>query len=118
MNGPQRLVIPPQLQVLASLAQLLQKLEAEPGLVGAEQYRRVATALRDELATAAPGPVLDALLGLLPAAAELYENLQYGHAGLCRSPLEKSLNAELQASQAIRRAAARPTEGASDGSAA
>jgi hypothetical protein len=44
------------------------------------------------------------VLGAHPAAAELYENLQYEHAGLCRSPLEAALNAELLAGAAIQRA--------------
>ena len=53
----------------------------------------------------APGdhPVLDAH----PAASQVYENLHYGHAGLCRSPLEWALGAELRAREAIERAARR-----------
>jgi hypothetical protein len=35
------------------------------------------------------------LLDHFPAAAEVYENLQYAHAGLCRVPLEVSLTSEL-----------------------
>jgi len=41
-----------------------------------------------------------------PAASELYENLRYEHAGLVRAPLEKALNAELEARRAITLAAA------------
>jgi hypothetical protein len=35
------------------------------------------------------------LLDHFPAAGEVYENLQYAHAGLCRAPLEASLVSEL-----------------------
>ena len=42
-----------------------------------------------------------------PAAA-LYENLHYGDAGLCRSPLDAAMRAELLASQAIAAARTRP----------
>jgi len=42
-----------------------------------------------------------------PAAAELYENINYQVAGLCRSPLDASMNAELKAHQALQRAASR-----------
>jgi len=44
---------------------------------------------------------LDAVLEASPATAELYENLHYEHAGLCRSPLDAAMNAELAARTAI-----------------
>jgi hypothetical protein len=47
---------------------------------------------------------LDAVLARVPAAAELYENLNYQHAGLCRSPLDASLAAEAAARAAIDKA--------------
>jgi hypothetical protein len=43
------------------------------------------------------------VLRAFPAAAELYENVQYAHAGLCRQPLEAALNAELLTRAAIAR---------------
>ena len=46
-----------------------------------------------------PGVELGALLDTHPAAAELYENTVYQHAGLCRSPLDPALAAERQARQ-------------------
>ena len=51
---------------------------------------------------------LDALLTTFPAAAALYENARYDHAGLCRSPLDVSLASELQACAAIIKARAAP----------
>ncbi len=97
-----------RLQLLGAMAALLERLEREPRQASAAQYRAVAAQVSRLLAEAEPGEALDALLALAPATAELYENLQYQHAGLCRSPLEAGLNAELAATAALARAAARP----------
>lgn len=97
--------IPASLTVVAALAQLLQRLEFSTVPVSADQYRSVVQRLAAALREAPPGEALQALLAAFPAAAELYENLNYEHAGLCRSPLEASLNAELAARQAIARIA-------------
>ena len=98
------------------LAQLLERLDRSAVPVGAEQYRSVVRHLADEFDELQSHRGLSALLDAFPAAAELYENLNYGHAGLCRSPLERALAAELQARQLIERARRRPA--ASDASAA
>ncbi|MEW6704029.1 MAG: hypothetical protein AB1430_04180 [Pseudomonadota bacterium] len=97
--------IPASLTVVAALAQLLQRLELSREPVSADQYRSVVRRLADALHEAAPGEALEALLNAFPAAAELYENLNYQHAGLCRAPLEAALNAELAARQWIARLA-------------
>jgi DNA-directed RNA polymerase specialized sigma24 family protein len=47
---------------------------------------------------------LGALLDTHPAAAELYENVNYQYAGLCRSALDASLAAEQLAKEALNRA--------------
>ena len=47
--------------------------------------------------------MLAGLLDHFPAAAEVYENLQYGHAGLVRAPLEMSLSSELAARELLGR---------------
>ena len=96
--------IPAALVPLATLARLLQRLEASARPVSAEQYRLVADRLAHELRTAPQGAEFDAVLQAYPAARELYENLYYEHAGLCRSPLEASLHAEQEARRAIARA--------------
>lgn len=98
--------IPASLTVVATLAQLLQRLEGSVQPVGADQYRSVAQHLTEALREAPAGDALNAVLAAFPAAGELYENLNYQHAGLCRSPLEASLNAELAARAALERAAA------------
>ncbi|OYU68394.1 MAG: hypothetical protein CFE45_43015 [Burkholderiales bacterium PBB5] len=100
-----RLTVPAALQPLAGMALLLEKLERSPREASAAQYRGVAQQITALLQAAEPGPELNALLSAFPASAELYENLHYAQAGLCRSPLEASLNAELDARAALRRLA-------------
>ena len=89
------------LAVTHVLAQLLERLEHSPVPVGAEQYRSVVMHLVDEFRDVAPGDGLGKLLDAYPAAAEVYENLNYQHAGLCRSGLDASLAAELAAKDAV-----------------
>jgi hypothetical protein len=95
---------PAALQDLAAMATLLERLERQPRSVGAEQYRDVVRSVSKLLADAAPGDALHALLAVAPAAAEIYENLQYAHAGLCLSPLDRATAAEQAAAAAIEHA--------------
>jgi hypothetical protein len=76
--------------------------------VGAEQYRSVVMHLVHEFSDISSGTALGALLDKHPAAAELYENLNYEVAGLCRSSLDLSLAAEIEAKAAIKRAMGQP----------
>lgn len=92
------------LTVAHTLAALLERLDNSSASVGADQYRSVVTHLVDELAAVQPNDALKSLLDAHPAAAQVYENLNYEYAGLCRSPLDFSLSAELQAKEVIRRA--------------
>lgn len=89
--------------VLVTLAHLLERLERSGSSVDAGQYRLVASHLAQALATEAPGERLHAVLRTFPAAAELYENINYQYAGLCRSPLQTALDAEAKAVELIRR---------------
>ena len=86
---------------LVMLARMLERLDRSAVAVDAQQYRTVVEHLADELRAAPHDATLEAVLQACPAAAELYENLQYQHAGLCRSPLESALNAELAARAAL-----------------
>ena len=95
---------PAALQDLAAMAVLLERLERQPRKASAEQYREVVQRVSQLLAEAEPGMALDALLSVAPAVAEIYENQQYAHAGLVRSPLDASLAAEKAAVAAIARA--------------
>ena len=92
------------LAVTHVLAQLLERLEHSAVPVGAEQYRSVVMHLVDEFREVEPGTGLGQLLDAYPAAAEVYENLNYQHAGLCRSGLDAALAAEVSAMKAIERA--------------
>jgi hypothetical protein len=105
MNTPaaRPLALPAELTLVVALARLFQKLEASPVAVAPSQYRTVAERLAQALREAPAGDALDAVLRAFPAAAELYENVQYAHAGLCRQPLEAALNAELLTRAAIAR---------------
>lgn len=93
--------LPARLHTLAAMAALLERLERQPRSASAGQYRGVVQQVRELLAEAEGDEALPALLAIAPATAELYENLHYEHAGLCRSPLEDALNAELAAAAAI-----------------
>ncbi|MDB5732703.1 MAG: hypothetical protein JWQ03_2598 [Variovorax sp.] len=94
----------------AILAQLLERLEhgRQPD---AEQYRMVSQRLAQALDRIADNNTLDAVLQASPAAAELYENMHYQHAGLCRALLDVSLTTERSAREAIARAMRPATEG-------
>ncbi|MDO9438211.1 hypothetical protein [Hydrogenophaga sp.] len=102
------------LAVTHVLAQLLEKLEHSPVPVGAEQYRSVVEHLVHEFEDVEQGAELGRLLDAYPAAAEVYENLNYKHAGLCRSALDVSLAAEVSAREAIARAMRRAEPNSKD----
>jgi hypothetical protein len=86
---------------LVLLAQVLQRLERSAAAVDADQYRVVVQRLAAELEATSRDAGLDAVLANFPAVAELYENLNYAHAGLCRSSLDAGLAAEVAARAAI-----------------
>ncbi|WP_332776657.1 hypothetical protein [Polaromonas sp.] len=115
MNATKPLPSKTDLTVAHVLAELLERLEHSAAPVGAEQYRSVVLHLLDEFGDVESGTALSALLDTHPAAAELYENLNYQYAGLCRSSLDASLSAEREAKQAIDRAMHRPLKGPADG---
>lgn len=108
MTTPTPVHAMPDLKVVHAFAQLLERIERRPGAVTPEQYRSVVQRLAQALDGLPHDARLEAVLGAFPATAELYENLNYAHAGLCRMPLELSLNSELQARQTIERAQQRP----------
>ena len=86
---------------LALLAQLMERLDRSPRAVDATQYRELALRLSREIDATHDADAVQALLAASPAAAELYENHHYVHAGLCRSPLDAALAAESAARSAI-----------------
>ena len=84
-----------------TLAELLQRVETAPTSIGAQQYRALVQHLGQLLDQLPPGAGMQTLLDTFPAAGMVYENRHYSHAGLCRAPLEQSLNSELAARQLI-----------------
>lgn len=108
MFATTRIEVPERLRALVTLARLLELIERSAEPVGAEQYRSIVQHLKTELATVDPDETFRQLLTLFPAMSELYENLHYEHAGLCCSPLDAALAAEIQARSVISRAAEPP----------
>jgi len=101
------LVAPPfsaTLRTALTLAELLQRVDASSQTVGAAQYRQLVRRLGELLDELGPGDALETLLQTFPAASAVYENRHYDVAGLCRSPLESSLNSELKARSLIEQA--------------
>jgi len=94
---------PTHLAVAHALAQLLERLERSTVPVNPDQYRAVVKRLETELHALHGDPALDWLLRSFPAAAELYENLHYAVAGLCRSNLDHGLRAELEVVAALKK---------------
>lgn len=86
---------------LVMLARMLERLDRSAVAVDPQQYRGVVEHLAHVLRALPYDAALEAVLKASPSTAELYENLQYQHAGLCRSPLEAALEAELAARSAI-----------------
>ncbi len=96
---------------LVMLARMLERLDRSGEPVDPQQYRAVVEHLSEVLRSVPHDAALEAVLQASPSTAELYENLQYQHAGLCRSPLEFALDAEIAARGAIdtaRRNSAQP----------
>lgn len=88
------------------LAGLLERVERATGRIDPDAHRTVVERLSRALAAPElPADALDAVLGAHPAAAQLYENLNYAQAGLLRSPLDAAVAAERQARELFARLA-------------
>lgn len=89
---------------LVLLARVLERLERSTQRVDADQYRSVVNRLASELAVAPRDAGLHAVLQACPFAAEIFENIHYQHAGLCRSSLNDGMAAERATRSIIGRA--------------
>ena len=96
--------LPVRLRSLAASATLLERLERQPRSASPEQYRSIVRQVTALLEQAAGDTSLPLLLNALPATSELYENLHYASAGLCRAPLPQAVDAEVGAQSIIDRA--------------
>lgn len=104
MNATKLSSSQPDLTATRVLAALLERLDQSTAAVDAQQYQSVVQRLSDALREPDSSPGLGVVLDQFPAAAELYENLHYQHAGLCRMPLDSALSAEQLAREWIKRA--------------
>ena len=107
MSAAQLETLKNRLETVIALARLLERVDHSPVAVGADQYRALVRQLSVALSQEMPDDALRAVLGAHPAAAELYENLHYAQSGLSRSSLERSIESEKLARQALARAARR-----------
>ena len=83
-----------QLQPIAALARVLQELESAGNQAHPQQYQAVASRLSGLLENVEPDALLYQVLSAFPAAAELYENVRFEHAGLCLHDIEQVAQAE------------------------
>ena len=107
MNAPRTESLRSRLETLIALARLLDRVEESPQAIGADQYQALVGRLKAALSVPMPDPALQAILQAHPGTAELYENLHYEASGLSRSPLDRSVATEMQATEWIHRAARR-----------
>jgi len=94
-----------RIENLVAMARLLERVDAEPSLIGAAQYQSLArkvSALLDD--PELPDAALRAVLGASGACATLYENLHYDRSGLSQSQLDAAVASEVSAAEAIERA--------------
>jgi enoyl reductase-like protein len=103
MNTTKTGPIESDITVTRVLASLLERMEHSQQTLDAGQYQSVVKRLAEALADAKPGEALGELLAAHPAAAQVYENIYYQYAGLCRSALEPALTAENEVKQLIDR---------------
>ena len=91
-----------RIENLIAMAQLLERVDADPTLVGAQQYLNLVNTVKgllgeDDL----PDAALRAMLRACPASATLYENMHYDRSGLSQSPLGAAVASEMAAADLI-----------------
>jgi len=84
------------------MAQLLERVDANPTIVGAQQYLNLVNTVKallgeDDL----PDDALRAVLRACPATAMLYENMHYDRSGLSQSPLDSAVSSEMAATDLL-----------------
>ena len=105
MTAPRTESLHSRLETLIALARLLERVEARPLAVGADQYRALVAQIKAALAEPLPAAPLTAILKAHPATGEIYENLNYEISGLSQSTLERSVATEMLATQVLHRIA-------------
>jgi len=105
MTAPRTESLHSRLETLIALARLLERVEASPVAVGADQYRALVRQIKAMLAAPLPAPALQAILKAHPATGDIYENMNYEMSGLSRSPLERSVATEMLATELLHKLA-------------
>ena len=91
-----------RIENLIAMAQLLERVDANPTIVGAEQYRHLVHTVQSLLAEDdLPDDARRAVLRACPASATLYENMHYDRSGLSQSPLDAAVASEMAATELI-----------------
>ena len=101
MNAPRIESLHSRLETLIALARLLERVEASPISIGADQYRALVGQIKTALVAPLPVAPLEAILNAHPATGQIYENMNYEISGLSRSPLERSVATEMLATQLL-----------------
>jgi hypothetical protein len=111
MTAPRTESLHTRLETLIALARLLERVEASPIAIGADQYRALVGQIKAALDAPLPTAPLQAILKAHPATGEIYENMNYEISGLSGSPLERSVATEMLATRLIHRIARDPSRG-------
>jgi len=90
-----------RIENLIAMAQLLERVDANPTIVGAQQYLNLVNTVRGLLSDDLPDDALRAVLKACPASATLYENMHYDRSGLSQSPLDAATASEIAATELI-----------------
>ena len=91
-----------RIENLIAMAQLLERVDADPTQVGAQQYLNVVNTVKTLLSEDLPEDALRAVLRACPASAMLYENMHYDRSGLSQSPLDAAISSEMAATDLLK----------------
>ena len=93
-----------RIENLIAMAQLLERVDAQPTQVGAAQYRNLVQTVAQLLDDGEiPEDARHAVLRASPACATIYENLHYDRSGLSQSSLDAAVAAEMAAADLLAR---------------
>lgn len=91
-----------RIENLIAMAQLLERVDANPTIVGAQQYLNLVSTVKTLLSEDdLPDDALRAVLRACPATALVYENMHYDRSGLSQSPLDAAVASEIAATELI-----------------
>jgi hypothetical protein len=94
-------VLKNRIENLIAMAQLLERVDARPTIVGAQQYRNLVRTVQGLLEEDVPDDALRAVLRACPATAMVYENMHYDRSGLSQSPLDSAVSSEVSATELL-----------------